>query len=132
MKTPSLSATLLTNTATSALAGILLLTLPAPIGEFMGGVALWLLRLVGAGLLMFALGVHLVNRGLPTTGRWVTTVLLFDIAWILATPVVMLVFAQQLSIWGHLLLAEVALIVTAFASLEWHWLKRIKNGSVAA
>lgn len=134
MKVPSLSATLLTNTVTSAIAGLLLLAVPNPIGAFMGGVAPWLLQLVGAGLVLFALGVFRVRRALPGSGSitGVAWVLALDITWIIATPVVMLVYAQQLSLWGHLLLADVALLVMGFACLERYWLKRMRAGAVAA
>ncbi|MEX2365322.1 MAG: hypothetical protein WD601_01865 [Pseudohongiellaceae bacterium] len=130
MKVPSLSATLLTNTVTSAIAGLLLLAVPNPIGTFMGGVAPWLLQLVGAGLVLFALGVHLVRRTLPGSGSTagVAWVFALDMTWIITTPIVMLVYAQQLSLWGHLLLADVALLVMGFACLERYWLKRMRAG----
>lgn len=134
MKLPSLSATLLTNIVTSALAGLLLLIVPNPIGDFMGGVAPWLLQLVGAGLVLFALGVFGVRRTLPGTGSisGVAWVLALDLTWIIATPLVMLVYAQQLSFWGHLLLADVALLVMAFACLERYWLKHMRAGAATA
>lgn len=130
MKIPSLSATLLTNLVTSAVAGLLLLVIPSVIGDFMGGVAPWLLQLVGAGLILFALGVFAVRRSLPTSESTsgVAWILALDLTWIIATPVVMLVYAQQLSLWGHLLLADVALLVMVFACLERYWLKRMKAG----
>ena len=134
MKVPSLSATLLTNTVTSAIAGLLLMAVPNPIGEFMGGVAPWLLQLVGAGLVLFALGVFLVRRTLSGSGSatGVAWVLALDMTWIIATPVVMLVYVQQLSLWGHLLLADVALLVMGFACLERYWLKRMRACAVTA
>ena len=131
MKTPSLSATLLTNIVTSALAGIALLTVPGFIGHFMGGVAPWLLQLVGGGLLLFALGVYVVRRALPTDKSGVAWVLALDLAWIAATPIVMVVYAQDLNLWGHLVLADVALLVSVFAGLERYWLKRLKGAAVA-
>ncbi|WP_127560318.1 hypothetical protein [Saccharospirillum alexandrii] len=133
MKVPSLSATLLTNTVMSAIAGLLLMAIPNPIGAFMGGVAPWLLQLLGAGLVLFALGVFLVRRALPGSGSTtgVAWVFALDMTWIIATPVVMLVYAQQLSLWGHLLLADVALLVMGFACLERYWLKRMRAGAVA-
>lgn len=132
MKVPSLSATLLTNTVTSAIAGLLLLVVPNPIGAFMGDVAPWLLQLVGAGLVLFALGVLIVQRTLPRSGSTtgVAWVLALDMTWIIATPIVMLVYAQQLSLWGHLLLADVALLVMGFACLERYWLKRMRAGAI--
>ena len=133
MQVPSLSATLLTNTVTSAIAGLLLLAAPNPIGAFMGGVAPWLLQLVGAGLALFALSVLLVRRTLPGSGSTtgVDWVFALDVTWIIATPVVMLVYAQQLSLWGHLLLADVTLLVMGFSCLERYWLKRMRAGAVA-
>lgn len=127
MKTPSLSATLLTNVVTSAMAGVALLAAPALIGDLMGDVPAWLCRLVGAGLLLFAAWVYWVRGNLPASGPWVAWVLGLDLAWILATPVVMLIFADQLNLWGKLLLIDVALIVTGFAALERYWLGRMKR-----
>lgn len=127
MKTPSLSATLSTNAITSALAGLALLMAPALIGEFLGDVSPWICQLVGAGLFLFAVWVYWVRSTLPESGPWVGWILGFDVAWILATPVVMLFFSEQLNAWGHTVLAGVALWVSAFAFLEGHWLKRIKG-----
>lgn len=134
MKIPSLAVTLLTNTVTSAIAGFLLMTVPNPIGAFMGGVVPWLLQLVGAGLVLFALGVFWVRRTLPGPGSstGVAWVFALDMTWIIATPVVMLVYAQQLSFWGQLLLADVALLVMGFACLERYWLKRMRAGATPA
>ncbi|MEP4545802.1 MAG: hypothetical protein ABJ000_06435 [Saccharospirillum sp.] len=134
MKVPSLSATLLTNAVLSGIAGLLLLAVPGPIGDFMGGVASWLLQWVGAGLVLFALGVLMLRRTLPGSGytTGVAWVFALDMTWIIATPVVMLVYAQQLSLWGHLLLADVALLVMGFACLERYWLKRMRAGAVTA
>lgn len=132
MKMPSLSATLLTNITTSAVAGLALLAAPEPIGEFMGGVASWLCRLIGAGLVLFAIGVYGVQRSLPGSVRGVGWVLALDIAWVLATPIVMLVFAGQLNLGGHLLLVDVALLVSGFALLERYWLKQAKHRDAAA
>ncbi|TGG92842.1 hypothetical protein E4656_11995 [Natronospirillum operosum] len=123
MKIPGISATLMTNILLSGLSGILLLAFPGLISDVMGGVPAWLLQGVGVGLLLFAAGVYGVRRALPDARSGVAWVLAFDVAWIVATPVVMVVFASQLSLWGHILLADVALIVTAFALLEWRWLK---------
>lgn len=127
MRTPSLSATLLTNVATSTLAGVVLLAIPALVGDFMGEVPSWLCRLVGAGLLLFAGWVYWVRRTLPGSWHGVGWVLGFDVAWVLATPVAMLVFDSHLSIWGHLVLVDVALLVAAFAFLEAYWLKHLKH-----
>jgi len=97
----------------------------------MGDIASWLLHLVGAGLLVFAIGVYSVRRTLPAGRTGVAWVLALDIAWIIATPVVMVIYAQHLNLWGHLLMADVALLVSVFAGLEWYWLKRTKDSAMA-
>lgn len=123
MKLPGITATLMTNVLVSALSGTLLLAIPNLLSDVMGSVPAWLLQGVGFGLLLFAAGVYGVRRALPDARRGVAWVLVLDIAWVLATPVVMVVFASQLSLWGHILLVDAALIVAAFALLEWRWLK---------
>jgi multisubunit Na+/H+ antiporter MnhF subunit len=123
MKYPTLSATLKTNAAFSAIGGALLLA-PAVLADLMGTIPVWLCQAVGLGLLIFAADVLWVALRLPRSQRFVSWIFAADVAWVLATPVVMLAFAAQLSIWAQLILLDVALVVGVFAFLEWRGIRR--------
>lgn len=124
MKIPSLFLVLSLNAVTSAAAGVLMLLLPGWVAELFGQVPAWVCQWVGAGLLLFGLGVGYTARQLPH--RWSATqwILALDVAWLLATPIVMVVFASHLSLLGHILLLLVAGMVLWYAWWEAYWLRR--------
>lgn len=124
MKIPSLFLVLSLNAITSALAGVLMLLLPGWVAELFGQVPAWVCQWVGAGLLLFALGVGYIARQLPHNWSAARGILALDVAWLLATPVVMVVFSNHLSSLGHLLLLLVAAMVLWYAWWEAYWLRR--------
>lgn len=119
MRYPHIATTLKINSAVSAVAGLALLAAPAAVGGLLGAVPVWLCQAVGVGLLIFAADVLWVALRLPHSQRFVAWICAADIAWVAATPLVMQVFASELSVWGHLILVDAALLVAAFAFLEW-------------
>lgn len=124
MKTPSLFLVLSLNAITSALAGVLMLLLPGWVAELFGHVPAWICQWVGAGLLLFALGVGYIARQLPHSWSATQWILALDVAWLLATPIVMVVFAGYLSLLGHIVLLLVAVMVFWYAWWEAYWLRR--------
>lgn len=129
MKIPSLATTLMVNVLCSAAAGAVLVVLPTTMAGIIGNVPVWLCQLVGAGLMLFAAWVFWISRRLPGAHTGVAWVFALDVVWVLGVPVVMVVFASYLSLWGQLLLGGSALLVADFAWLEWHWFKRLPDGS---
>lgn len=125
MKIPSLTTTLRVNVICSAAVGAILVAAPATMAGIIGDVPAWLCQLVGAGLLLFAAWVYWVSRRLPDARTGVAWVFALDMVWVVGVPVVMVVFASYLTLWGHLLLGGSALLVADFAWLEWHWFKRM-------
>ncbi|MAA64345.1 MAG: hypothetical protein CL581_06150 [Alteromonadaceae bacterium] len=115
----TLKATLYINAMSSAAIGLLLAAASGPIASLMGGfnpaIAFW----VGVALIPFAAGVAWVARALPSARFWVKEIMLADIAWVAATPIVLVVFSNQLSVLGQLLIAGVGLVVAGFATIEW-------------
>lgn len=129
MKIPGLATTLRVNVICSAVAGATLVVWPATLASVMGEVPIWLCQLVGAGMLLFAAWVYWVSRQLPNARTGVTWVFALDMVWVVGVPVVMVVYASYLTLWGHLLLGGSALLVAEFAWLEWHWSRRIQANS---
>lgn len=132
MNVPGIKAALLTNVICSALAGAVLAVAPASMAPIIGDVPAWLCQLVGVGLMLFAAWVYWISRRLPNARTGVTWVFLLDMVWVLGVPVIMLVFASYLSLWGHLLLGGSVVMVAVFAWLEWYWVKRMTGGLAAA
>ena len=124
MRIPGLPATLCSNALFSGIGGVALLIAPEAIAALMGGFPALICRLAGAGLGVFACDVAWVACRLPGSMRFVKWIFAADAAWVLATPIVMLGFADQLSLWGHLLLIDVGLVVALFAFLEWRGLQQ--------
>lgn len=117
MKMPSLSNTLKANAAFSVFCAVVLALFAQPIASFMGSFPPWIFYLLAAGLLPFgAAAAWMSNSPSPAAGRWFFAA---DVAWVVATPVVMLAANQWLNVWGHLVLLDIALLVGVFAWLEW-------------
>ncbi len=123
MQTPSLSLVLTLNAITSGVVGLITLLVPTVIAGLFGEVPAWVCQLVGAGLLIFGLGVGYIVWKLPQSWHLTRWILMLDIAWLVATPIVMLVFARNLSLLGHILLVLTAGIVLWYAWWEAYWLK---------
>lgn len=110
--------TLKINAAFSALGGLLMLDFAEAITRSMGSFPVLITQVVGAALVLFALDVLWVATRKTLSATFVKLIYAADVAWVLATPVVMMVFQNQLSLWGHLLLVDVAIAVLAFAWFE--------------
>lgn len=127
MRTPSLSLVLTLNAVTSGVVGLIMLLVPVFIAGLLGAVPIWICQAVGAGLLLFGLGVGYIAWKLPQSWHLTRWILALDIAWLLATPVVMLLFARYLSLLGHILLVLTAGIVLWYAWWEAYWLRHSKT-----
>lgn len=106
------------NAVFSGLSGALLLADAVPLARFMGGFPAWINELVGAGLLLFALDVFWIATRPRLSAALSRVIFYADLAWVAATPVVMLIFAQHLSFWGQMLLLDVGIGVALLAFFE--------------
>lgn len=120
----SLKSALLFNAVFSAVCGGVLLLSPSAMAALMGEFNPLILMALGAGLLLFAADVAWVATRKPISPLLVKMITTADVAWVLATPVVMIVAAPWLSFWGQMLLLDVALLGAFCALCQWRGLQR--------
>jgi len=113
-----LRSTLLANAAFSLVCGVLLVALASPLKAVFGLPAGWPLLLIGFGLLPFAVLVGITARQ-PTPKRsYVLGFAVADVAWVLASVLVLVLAWEMISPLGRSLIAGVALVVAGFAHLQ--------------
>ena len=112
----SLKSALLFNALCSTILGVILLFYPSAVAALMGEFNPLILMVLGAGLLLFAADVAWVATRKPISQLLAKMITTADAAWVVATPVVMILAAPWLSFWGQILLLDVALLV-AFCAL---------------
>lgn len=120
----SLKYALLFNATCSALLGAALLLAPDVLASLMGEFSSLILKILGGALLFFAADVAFVATRQPVSPGLAKMITVADLAWVLATPVVMLLGSSWLSFWGHVLLLDVALLVAFCALCQWRGLQR--------
>ncbi|MFY0681728.1 MAG: SRPBCC family protein [Thalassovita sp.] len=110
------------NAAFSGLSGLALLILaPTFAALLFTDVLAWapvVLRLVGAGLLMFAAVLVLMALSVGTTRLHVNLVVLADLGWVAGTAAGLALFSSFISATGTVLLVLVAAVVGTFAILQ--------------
>ena len=112
----SLKSALLFNALCSTILGVILLFYPSAVAALMGEFNPRILMVLGAGLLLFAADAAWVATRKPISQLLAKMITTADAAWVVATPVAMIVAAPWLSFWGQILLLDVALLV-AFCAL---------------
>lgn len=101
---------LLLNTEFSLLTGTAGLAAGGPIADFLDVDQVWLVRLLGAGLLAFAVAVFAISRArIPTLIALSIEVSIGDLAWVAGTAVV--IALGWLSTGGAIAMGVIALIV---------------------
>lgn len=129
---PLLSAILRANALFSGTCGMALLTLADPLATWSGlggepastGGAAGILGSVGAGLGVFALRLGLlVHRG-RVASREAAAIVAADLAWVLGTVVLLIIFRDTFSMGGHWMLIMAGLVVLMFGGTQavalWH------------
>lgn len=120
---------LVTNSQFSCLGGVAALVFGDQLAEMMD-VNAWLVRIVGACLLVFALDVWFVSRrGVQQLVPLAKLISASDAAWVLGTIVV--IVSGLVSGVGMVLLGVVGLAVADFAIVQW-WSASKLGGSVQA
>lgn len=120
----SLKTALLFNALCSTILGAILLFSPSAVAALMGDFNPLILMVLGAGLLLFAADVAWVATRKPISPLLAKLITTADAAWVLASPVAMIVAAPWLSFWGHILILDVALLVAFCALCQWRGLQR--------
>lgn len=116
---------LLGNALFSTLSGLLLLLAPGTVGNWLGVEADWILRVLGAGLLGFALDlIHQATRSRMVSWRGLLSSLA-DLAWVLSTAGLLILTPGWFSPLGAGLLIAVASVVLVFGCLQFLGVKRL-------
>ena len=117
-----------TNATTSGLGGLAALVAGGPADELLGTGQIGLVRLVGAGLVLFALGVVVVSR-LDREGltRHVPGISLGDGSWVVGTVVA--IALGWFSTGGALIMAAVAVMVGVFGIEQAVLVRRLAAGA---
>ena len=111
---------LLANTEFSILTGLAALIFGGPIADFLDVDQVWLIRLIGGGLLGFAAAVYTISRSSrPTLARWSREVSQADFGWVVGTIAV--IALGWLSTNGAILMAGIALAVLALGLAQHHF-----------
>lgn len=119
---------LLGNALFSAVSGGVLMLFAWPLGTLLGSVPPWLLVLIGAGLVGFAIDVwRHARRGDLDLAHAQRTVF-SDVVWVVGSVVILVAQPSTLSATGLWVVADVALVVLAFAAAQQLGIRRLLAG----
>ncbi len=120
------------NAVFSSASGLLLVAMPGWWATRIGVGPPWLLAGLGIGLVAFA-GLVLWAAARPVDRQAaVAGIIAADVGWVLATPLVMVAGASQLTAFGQALLAGVAGVVALLGVLQWRGRRRLAAVGEAA
>ncbi len=112
------------NAGFSALSGTAALVAGGPIADFLGLDQTWLVRLVGAGLVLFAVGVLAASaKEPPRLATEALIVSLNDFGWVVGTVVV--IALGLLSTGGAVAMGLIGVIVLDFGLAQLHTRRRL-------
>ena len=118
MKSISLKAALRANSIFSMMCAVDLLLFSTSIAQAMGNVAPWILQIVGAALVLWALSLVWVSSRPLINQSLVKGIVIADLGWVLGTAVLLIELPGVFSVLGSILLAAVAFIVLVLALLQ--------------
>jgi len=105
------------NAGFSTVTGLAGLILGGPIAEMFGVDQVWLIRLLGAGLLFFAAGVFMISRtDRPILDAWSAQVSIADLGWVAGT--VLVVALGWLSTTGAVVMGVIAVAVLGLGLMQ--------------
>lgn len=130
MAVPSLKTTLYANASFCTLSALVILIIPGWIGTNIIELPTWILIVLGIGLVLFAIDVFFTARSANPTRAKVLYIFSADVAWVILTPVVMLLLADRISQLGNFVLLDIAIIVAIFAALEFRGLNSEDSGQI--
>ncbi len=115
---PSIKTVLVSNAMFSGVGGAALLVAPKALANFFGTIPLWVSVAMGVGLVLFSIGVFWTALDQKRIRQHLNIIFSADCAWVVLTPIAIILFNQRLSFWGTMLLVEIAFIVAIFSFLE--------------
>ncbi len=127
MRLPSLQSVLYANVTFSTVCAIVTFAATDLLVANVLSVPSLVYQILGAGLFAFAVFVLMVARAVPLSCRMVKAIFIADVAWVLATPVLLMVMAERIPPMGSVFIIEIALAVAVLATLEWMGLKRLST-----
>ncbi|MGH1492381.1 MAG: hypothetical protein ACRBK7_23835 [Acidimicrobiales bacterium] len=115
------------NSAFSTLSGAIGVVAAGPAADFLGVEQVWIIRLLGVGLLGFAGAVFAVSRtSTSTLARWSQVISLNDFAWVAGTVLVLLL--GWLSTGGAITMGLIGLVVLELGLLQTKARRRLIAG----
>ncbi len=118
---------LLANGMFSTACGLAFLLAARPITATLGNLPPWVVPAVGTVLLLFAMCVLLVARGLPETAPAVAQIIAADLAWVAGSVALLLGRPSALESTGLWLIFDVALVVAVLALFQLLGLRRLRS-----
>lgn len=116
---------LMVNGVSSGLIAVALVVAAGPIAAFIGGVAPWMLVLVGLLLLLFAAVVYWLSRQPELDRPAVQAIFVADVAWVVASIAIVAFGWVDFTIAGRWAVILVADAVALFALGEWWGLRKM-------
>lgn len=125
MSLPKIHVVLYANASFCLASALLILLLPGILANYLIDLPLIVFRILGVGLLLFAVDVFFTARNSSPSYGKLLYIFGADLAWVVLTPVVMLLLQDRITSLGNLVLVDVALIVAVFAVGEWLAMRRM-------
>ena len=111
------------NAILSGASGALLLFMPALVGEWLGWGHELIFRVLGAGLMLFAVALVWIAAKPAERVRHARLASMADFAWVALTPAVCWVLWDSLTLVGVTMLVMIAVSVELLGSWQW-WVTR--------
>jgi hypothetical protein len=121
-----LSRVLLGNATFGLLSGLACLLWARPLANTLGIEPPLILSILGVALLLFAAELAWIATRMPDSRRIVQTIFVLDVAWVIASVLVLLAGWPPFTVTGKWVVAGVADIIAIFALLEYIGLRRLR------
>lgn len=121
------SRVLLGNATFGVICGLSCLLWAQPLATLLGVTQPWILTILGVGLLVFAAELAWIAVRMPENRRVLTIIFALDVAWVIASAIILLAGWLPFTtagIWTFLVVAD---IVAIFAVLEFIGLRRLRG-----
>jgi hypothetical protein len=118
---------LLSNAAFGVLSGLVCLFWTQPLAMALGLAQPWIMSGLGVGLILFASELVWIALRAPENRRALTTIFALDVAWVIASVILLFSSWAPPTLVGTWMVIIVADIVAVFAVLEFIGLRRLRG-----